>query len=95
MLVKYNNHIIEIYDSIETLPIDRFQMYNMKVLIDAGIGGDLNGFNTRMSNVLQLIDKDVDSAKKELTNLHQNVLHASICVFVKRPAADSNIKSYI
>ena len=74
MLIRYKQHLIEIYDSIEVLPIDRFQMYNMKVLIDAGIGADLNGFNSRMSNILQLIDKDVESAKKELTNLHQNVL---------------------
>ena len=38
MISKINNIEVEYYDSIEELPSWRFQMYNINVLIDAGIG---------------------------------------------------------
>ena len=38
---KVNKHTVEIYDSIDELPIQRFQKYNKFLLIDSGVGSDL------------------------------------------------------
>lgn len=35
-------HKVELYDSIDELPIVRFHKYNKMLLIDAGVGSDLS-----------------------------------------------------
>ena len=39
---------VELYNSIEDLPIMRFHKYNKMLLIDAGIGSDLADFDRHM-----------------------------------------------
>jgi len=70
---KFNGHKLEVYDSIEELPITRFQMYNLNLLIDGGVGSDLSDFDRHISNAKKLVTRDPDSALKELTNLQMNV----------------------
>lgn len=36
---------VELYDSIEDLPIMRFHKYNKMLLVDAGVGSDLSDFD--------------------------------------------------
>ena len=43
-----NNHIVILYDSIDELPIIRFHKYNKYMLIDSGIGSDLNDINVHI-----------------------------------------------
>ena len=38
---KVNGHTVEIFDSIDELNIRRFQKYNKYMLIDSGVGSDL------------------------------------------------------
>ena len=71
--IKYNSHTIELYDSIQDLPITRFQKYNLNLMIDAGIGSDVNDFNQRINTISALMTRDVESAHKELVNIQQNL----------------------
>jgi len=65
---------VEIYDNIDELPIARFHVYNKMLLIDAGIGSDLNDWDAHVERILKYMDKgDTDSAKKELINTRQNI----------------------
>jgi len=71
--IKFNGHVLKVHDSIQELPITRFQKYNLNVLIDAGIGSDLNSIDTHINKIARSISKDIPEALKELTNFQQNV----------------------
>lgn len=71
--VKFNGHVIEMYDSIQELPITRFQMYNLNLLIDGGIGGDLSAFDGKCNSIRRLMKKDIKLADQEISNLQQNL----------------------
>ena len=69
----YNGHTIELYDSVQDLPIDRFQTYNLNLLIDAGVGSDVNSLNIHSSNIIRLAKTDPDGVIKEAFNLQNNI----------------------
>ena len=74
--VTINKHKCKIYDSIEDLPIVRFHRYNHLLLVDAGVGADINDFDKHIERVVRYIRKgDNDNAAKELDNLRQNVFN--------------------
>lgn len=69
------------FDSIEELPIRRFHRYNKMVLLDSGIGSDLNDIDTHISRTIAFIAKDEkDEAVNEMQNLRQNIyfIHSNI-----------------
>lgn len=72
-IIEFNGHKLEMFDSIQELNIVRFQKYNMNVMIDAGIGGDLNGFRDRANTVKRLMKSDVEKADKEMDNFVNSV----------------------
>jgi hypothetical protein len=72
--VKLNGHRVELYSSIEELPIVRFHKYNKCLLVDAGVGSDLTAFDAHIERAVRYIRADKrDEAAKELDNLRQNV----------------------
>lgn len=71
---KIGKHEVEIYDSIEELPIVRFHKYQKLLLIDAGIGSDLSAFDQRAEKIARYIASgDKEKAGAELQNLRQAV----------------------
>ena len=71
---KIGGHEVTFYDGIDELPIMRFHAYNKMLLIDAGIGSDLNDWDAHIEKTIRYIRKDKpDLAEKELNNLRQNV----------------------
>lgn len=65
---------VEIYDSIEDLPICRFNKYNKMLLIDAGIGSDLADFDRHIEKTMRYAASPTPNlAITELQNLRQNV----------------------
>jgi hypothetical protein len=86
-------HKVEIYDSIDELPVKRFHKFNKYLLVDAGIGSDMMDLNDRILKIMRYIDKsDKTNAKVELENLRQsiylisqetNVKHLSFMALVK------------
>lgn len=74
MITEVNGKKVELYDSIESMPIVRFHKYNKMLLIDAGIGSDLGDFDRHIERALIYIrGKDTSKAVSELENLRQNV----------------------
>lgn len=74
--VKFNGHKVELYDSVQDLPVSRFQIFNLNLLIDSGIGGDMDGFIKRAQMIRGLIkNDDKEGASREVSNMVQNVVY--------------------
>lgn len=71
---KFNGHVLELYDSIQELPVTRFQMYNLNTMLDAGIGSDLSAYDQHVNRSVQYINAgQKESAITELRNKQQSV----------------------
>lgn len=90
--VKLGKHTIEIYDSIDSLPVTRFHKYNRLLLVDAGVGSDLADFDSHIERAIRFCKTKPDLAATELENLRQNVYfiqselspkHLAFCVLIK------------
>jgi len=67
-------HKVTLYDSIEELPIVRFQKYNKMLMVDAGLGSDLAALDAHLARVSEYIKhNDRDNAAKEIDNLRQTL----------------------
>lgn len=72
--LKLAGHKVRLYDSIEELPICRFHAYNRMLLIDAGIGSDINDFDAHIERAVRYIrNNDRENAAKEMENMRQNI----------------------
>lgn len=72
--VVIKGHKIKMYDSIDELPIVNFQKYNKCVLIDSGLGSDIDSVDTHIVNIAKYINSDdKKQAIAELQNLRQNL----------------------
>lgn len=64
------DHKVTFFDSIDSLPIDRFFRFNLNLLIDSGIGGDLNSIDSHLSILAKLISEgEKEKAGAKLENL--------------------------
>ena len=71
---KIGKHTVEMYDSIEDLPIARFHKYNKMLLIDAGIGGDLSDVDSHIEKAAAFVRiGENQKAVDELQNLKKAV----------------------
>lgn len=68
---------VEIYDSIDELPIKRFHKYNKMLLIDSGIGSDLNDINAHIAKIGAYLSTDRAKALAELENMRQSLYFIS------------------
>lgn len=72
--ILFNNKTIEVYDSIDDLPIVNFQKYNKYLLIDSGVGSDIDSIDEHVIKIAKLIKKgDSEKAMQELLNMRQNL----------------------
>lgn len=92
-LATINGHKLEIFDSIDELNIVRFSKYNKFNLIDAGIGDDLRSLNAHVDKIAKLMNKDQESAIKELQNYQQNLFFINQEMSPKRLAFTALVKS--
>lgn len=71
----YNIHgkEIKVYDSIDEMPIINFQKYNKYVLLDSGLGSDINAVDAHIVNLARLINTDKSKAIQELQNMRQSM----------------------
>ena len=80
--VKVGKHRVEMYDTIDELPIVRFHKYQKMLLIDAGVGADIAAFDRRIEKVAKHLSLgEADKAGAELQNLRQAVymIQSGIC----------------
>ena len=74
-MLKLGKHKIEFYDSIDSLPFDRFNSFNKYVMLDAELGSDVMAFDTKISKIFQFLGKEMTKeATGELYNL-RNTYH--------------------
>ncbi len=72
--IKLGKHVLEIYDSIDELPIVRHHKFTKLMLIDAQIGATLADFDSHIERIVGYIKTDKkELAEKEIMNLRQNV----------------------
>lgn len=71
--IATNGHIIKLYDSIDEMPIVNFQKYNKFILIDSGLGSDIDSVDSHLVNLAKLIKTDKAKASRELQNLRQTM----------------------
>lgn len=71
--VIVNKKVLLLYDSIDELPIINFQKYNKYLLIDAGIGSDINDIDEHITKLAKYIKTDLTKASQELQNYRQNL----------------------
>lgn len=69
-----NGHEVMFYDAIDQLPITRHHASNKYLLIDSGIGSDIEDTEKRLSSICEMIKKgDGGDAVNEINNLRQNL----------------------
>lgn len=72
--VKIGKHEVEMYDAIDELPIVRFHKYQKLLLVDAGVGSDIAGFDQKLEKAKRFIASEKpEQAMQELENLRQGV----------------------
>lgn len=65
---------VKFYESIDEMPIVNFQKYNKCVLIDSGLGSDVDSVDSHIVNIAKYINKgDKKNAIQELQNMRQNM----------------------
>lgn len=71
---KIGRHTVEYYDAIDELPIVRFHKYQKLLLVDAGVGSDINAFDQRIEKARRfIVAGKPEQAQQELENLRQCV----------------------
>ena len=72
--VKIGKHDVTLYNSIEELPMQRFHQYNKMMLIDAGLGSDLNAVDGHIERAVRFIKGDHrQEAATEMENIRQTI----------------------
>lgn len=73
LIQKLNGAItLEMYDSIDVMPIENHINYTRLAMLDAGIGSDINSVMQHWTHIQRLCDKgDKDALNRELLNYQQ------------------------
>lgn len=72
--VVIRNHTLKLYDAIDEMPIVNFQKYNKCLLLDAGIGSDIDSVDKHIINIAKYINSNnKEFAIQELQNMRQNM----------------------
>lgn len=70
MVEIINGRKVELYNSIEDMPILRFQKYNKFIIVDSLVGSDLSDVASALSKAISFIDiEKLDEAKLQLQNI--------------------------
>lgn len=68
--ININGHIIEMYDSIEDMPITRYNAFNRYSIIDSGLGNTFADVDQKITETIGLVNSDAkDKAIQSLMNM--------------------------
>lgn len=69
-----NKKTVRVYDSIDEMPIINFQKYNKYLLIDSGIGSDVDDIDAHITRIAKFIkSNNAKKALQELQNMRQSM----------------------
>lgn len=91
--VVINGKELLLYDSIDELPIVNFQKYNKYLLIDSGVGSDIDDIDRHIVKIAKYIKSDRNLALRELQNMRQNFYMIASAVSPKHLAFAALIHS--
>lgn len=84
---------VELYDSIKSMPIERYQEFNKLACIDLGVGSTIEDFNNHFSTLhAYLANNKISEAIQEVKNIHNSFFYNiekisvwsySFCAFIK------------
>ncbi|MEX0940085.1 MAG: hypothetical protein WDZ41_01895 [Candidatus Babeliales bacterium] len=74
MKLKVNGCVIELFDSIDEVLIDRYNAFQRYLMLDAELGSTIQEYDQKMSKTIQLLSKGlyVESAQ-EIKNMRLNI----------------------
>lgn len=91
--VQIGKHKVEMYDSIDDLPISRYHKYNKMLLIDSGLGSDLTDVDAHIEKTVAFIKTgDSESAIKEMMNMRKAVYFVQMALSPKHLAFAALVK---
>lgn len=91
--IELGVHKLEIYDSIDELPIRRFHRFNKMMLVDSGIGGNLADADIHLERIKAFVRaKKSDEALREVDNLRTNLYFVMNSISPKNLAFASLVK---
>lgn len=68
--LKIGRNWVEIYDSVDEMPMERFHVMNKYLIIESGIGSSFQDFHSHLSLIKAFVEvNDKESAYTELENL--------------------------
>lgn len=74
--MNLGSHKVTLYESIEELPIVRFQKYNKMLMLDAGLGSDLTALDAHLARVSEFIkNNELQNAAGEIDNVRQTLFN--------------------
>lgn len=72
--INLYGHKLDIYDSIDDMPVVRFHKFNRYLLVDSGIGATVSDVDKHLSRTIEFLHQgDNVNAVKELENLRQGI----------------------
>lgn len=72
--IELEGHKLDIFDSIDDMPIARFHRFSRNLLVESGIGGTVADVDRHLMRTIEFLkSNDSKSAIKELENLRQGV----------------------
>lgn len=85
---------LELYDSIDELPIINFQKYNKYLMLDAGIGSTVDDIDAHIGKVAKFVKRgDTKNALLELQNMRQSMYMINEAISPKYMAFTTLIKT--
>jgi len=68
--ININGHLIEMYDSIEDMPITRYNSFNRYSIIDSGLGNTFGDVDQKITETIGLVNSDAkEKAIQSLMNM--------------------------
>lgn len=65
---------VDLFDAAEETPVTRYIKFNEYIAIEAGIGSDLDAYDSKLKDLITMIDRgDKQSAKQAVLNMRQTI----------------------
>lgn len=91
---QIGKHKVELYDSIEDLPITRYHKYNKMLLIDCGLGSDLTDVDAHIEKSIAFMKTgNQEAAIAEMMNMRKAIYFVHMSLSPKHLAFAALIKA--
>ena len=69
-IIKVNSHVLEMDNRIDEMVYHKYMMYNMNIMLESGVGSDINAFGERLQEIATYAAKgDMEGMNKVIGNI--------------------------